>query len=531
MDRGRRGIKTLGLKECLLKYLVLIFLWLQSSAWATTYYMSTTGNDEASGVTAETAWATFAHAYGVLQAGDTLIVRDGTYNEALSPTCSGSLGSPITFQAENRGMAIIQMTSGNPGSAIEISSTTSYTRSYITIDGFIARSWGEHSAIYIYSEDDVNESQMTNNITVRNTGAFGSSNQTNCDTIDLGNNLRDSLFEDIWAYGFGRKSLSAFGCLRITIRRAVLRYDYWEGGEYLENDPRGSFDGYNTTNSVFENIILLDSAPDPPDTTPDRAAFSASGNETPAGVEASSGNKYLGFVALNNYGNGLECNGGSGDPNTNLYFKDLIIWDCLNGGGGVYVSNNTDGATFLNITCGESGYTGFTVNSSPTSPIDDISISTTFVTQSAGYAFSYSAGDVPTFANNSATLNDEGSDLNAEYAPTLTYIVNPTMVSGHERGATVMKRYVDGVITTTDLWPYPNEDLIKQCMCNSTDLTTVNRIAANGENWEPSWCATSKTLTTFIWEYLGNAIPSSIYGTTATKTQLVGSSISGVSLQ
>jgi hypothetical protein len=62
----------------------------------TTYYLSTTGSDAAAGSSAS-PWATFAHALGQLNAGDTLLVRGGLYNEgrncaglALNPGASGN---------------------------------------------------------------------------------------------------------------------------------------------------------------------------------------------------------------------------------------------------------------------------------------------------------------------------------------------------------------------------------------------------------------------------------------------------------
>ena len=121
------------------------------------------------------------------------------------------------------------------------------------------------------------------------------------------------------------------------------------------------------------------------------------------------------------------------------------------------------------------------------------------------------------FLNNSAVRNAEQNnlggvmqgDLEAAYAPTLTYLVNPTKVAGRERGATIVNRYVDGVQTASPLWPWPNEDLIRSHMCNVTDLATVDR---NRSGMIPGWCLSNKTLTNYIWEYLGNAAPSSVYG-------------------
>jgi hypothetical protein len=72
------------------------------------YYISPTGNDTNSGTTSGAPWKTFTKAWSVLQAGNTLIVADGTYTNASPPAGkSGSVGNPITVQAANDGGAEI----------------------------------------------------------------------------------------------------------------------------------------------------------------------------------------------------------------------------------------------------------------------------------------------------------------------------------------------------------------------------------------------------------------------------------------
>lgn len=480
---------------------------------ATNYYISPSGKDTNNGLTEGTPWATFAYSYKVLTAGDTLILLDGIYNQQLSPTISGSLGSPITFKAKNRGKAIIQMISD--GSAISLYTSYPYTHTvkFITIDGLIARGKGEYSAITVGSDDTATEAQMTNNIVIKNTGAFGSSSLTNCVVWSIGNNAIDILHEDIFSYGIGRKALQAFGSKRVTIRRAVLRYDWWDGSSYKINDPRPTFSGYNTEDSVFENIIVMDSAPDPPGASSDKAAFVASGNVTPAYVTHSARNKYRGLLALNYYGNGVEVNGGSGDtPNEEISFKDIVLWKVT--GAGFNIQDNDNGTTLEYATVGYSATShGIRVNPSPSSTygIHNEIIRNVFSTHNSIYGWYYDSPMVSVFQDNTATFNNDGGTIEGSYAPTMNYLVKPTMVAGHERGGVIVNRYVDGNLTSTPLWPWPNEDLIKQHMCNAADLVTAHRVASNGEGWEPAWCASSKTLTRYIWEYLGTPTPAEIY--------------------
>jgi hypothetical protein len=68
-------------------------------------------------------------------------------------------------------------------------------------------------------------------------------------------------------------------------------------------------------------------------------------------------------------------------------------------------------------------------------------------------------------------------------------------------------------ITDENLWPWPNEDILKSKI-SSYSLHGVNSkrgfcLAGNGLYGGPI------TLTSYIWEYLGNPCPMEFYGTTA----------------
>lgn len=84
-------------------------------------------------------------------------------------------------------------------------------------------------------------------------------------------------------------------------------------------------------------------------------------------------------------------------------------------------------------------------------------------------------------------------------------------------GAEVLKKYgVSGTLygetgydtlTQDNIWPWPNEARIKADMSD---------VSARGFCTGNSLDGTPQTLTKYIWEYLGNQIPSSIYGITTT---------------
>ena len=72
---------------------------------AATYYVSPTGNDGNSG-TASQPWRTIQKAAATVQAGDTVIIKDGVYGGGISVAQPGSATAPIVFRAEGQGAII-----------------------------------------------------------------------------------------------------------------------------------------------------------------------------------------------------------------------------------------------------------------------------------------------------------------------------------------------------------------------------------------------------------------------------------------
>lgn len=70
-----------------------------SKALNGTFYVDqATGNDNDSGDTEELAWATVQKAASTLTAGQTVLIKNGTYRETVTLTNSGTSGNPITYQ-------------------------------------------------------------------------------------------------------------------------------------------------------------------------------------------------------------------------------------------------------------------------------------------------------------------------------------------------------------------------------------------------------------------------------------------------
>ncbi len=112
------------------------------------YYVAPGGNDSNPG-TSEAPWRTLSKAASTAQAGQTVVVRAGTYTETLRPSRSGQAGSLITFRSETPRGAIIDG-QGSRGNGVNLQG-----RSYIRIEGFDIR-YHTNDAMYIqdwYSAD------------------------------------------------------------------------------------------------------------------------------------------------------------------------------------------------------------------------------------------------------------------------------------------------------------------------------------------------------------------------------------------
>ncbi len=85
----------------MIRYLILLGLCF--SGYGATYYVATTGSDANPGSSAS-PWLTIGKATSAAVAGDTVVVKAGTYQEQVFSRVNGSAGSSITFTGERDGM-------------------------------------------------------------------------------------------------------------------------------------------------------------------------------------------------------------------------------------------------------------------------------------------------------------------------------------------------------------------------------------------------------------------------------------------
>ena len=101
------------------------------SARASTYHVSTSGNNANTGLSIAQAWATIQHAADVALAGDSVIVQQGSYQGFAAMDHSGTQTAPIVFMAESSGVAITAPCAYNALDGINVENVE-----WVVIEGF-----------------------------------------------------------------------------------------------------------------------------------------------------------------------------------------------------------------------------------------------------------------------------------------------------------------------------------------------------------------------------------------------------------
>lgn len=100
-----------------------------------TYYLAIAGSDSNNGLSEGAPWATFAHAGATMSAGDTLLVRAGTYNQVLTSFASGTSWANVVRIANYPGETVWLRPSGSGTPIGNVIWFDGGTERYIEFDG------------------------------------------------------------------------------------------------------------------------------------------------------------------------------------------------------------------------------------------------------------------------------------------------------------------------------------------------------------------------------------------------------------
>lgn len=391
------------------------------AAQAATYYVSPAGNDGGGGTTQTTAWATFDRAWQTLQPGDTLLVMDGTYYQRIAPNVrNGQAGLPITVRALNDGKAIID----GQGQRLPLQLGEMWPGpigNYFVIEGVVLRNSNGH-VVWI----------MGNNDTLRRVSAYNANTDTNSQVMMLSG--QNTLVEDCIAAGSGRKMIEVNGS-NVTVRRCFTYGTEWLGRNFCATDWPW-IDGvqvYNASNNLFENVIAVGPYP--------VWALSVQANDPSAIAD---NNRFLGSAAIqagfnlndtyheyNVLPQPNNCNR-TLHPDYDNHKVGLQIW-----GQGTLRNN-----VFRDILAYGNAGLGFS-NAWPSPRTAD----------------SGNVLDHATISGNGSHAVTADGGIGAQVrlgslVPTNSKIQG---TSYQGEGARLTYRYVDGVLTTQPLWPWPME--------------------------------------------------------------------------
>ncbi|MFH0731976.1 MAG: PKD domain-containing protein [Candidatus Omnitrophota bacterium] len=493
---------------------------------------------------------TIGHALDYVQSGDTLIIGSGTYkntstgvNNIIDNVASGTADDFTLIQAEVPFRVTLDGENNpwKPGEYADMIYLAN--KSHIHIDG-----------IFVFR--GVSFIHRSNNIKITRCG-FAEATPAGAAQYNLQIAVSsDVLVEDCFTFGEGRYKfgVSSGGTSHnILFRRCVGRYDYY----YMNGGGTGVFCNYNNDNVIFQNCIAIDGLAFRSYSDPNHF----DDMRTSGFINSHSVNKTTidGCMVLNSYGNGVMS---EGEVVTGMPITNTVLWDIYSG---------TGTCTWFTLVNGDNGLSNIQhVTSGSTdvirkwmsaygipSPIEN-TIFYGFTNPSKygannGFNSTYNCY----FGNNGNNGNTSDFDYvddpaynplwNEETNPNggLKYLVRIEKDSnldgagtgsdqehknGETIGATILNQIgVSGTFygeagwnadTGKPLWPWTNEDIIKEIMSNSEYNMHANDrdLSGNPINFKRGFCADGTglyggpiTLTSYIWEYLGNPLPPDIY--------------------
>jgi hypothetical protein len=458
-------------------WLLAGMLWMAGPAWTADYYIAPDKNwdgsayagarsDDFAGTQVQ-PWATFDHAWTVLQPGDTLWLLDGIYTQSIVPTINGDgplygAGRPerrITVKALHDGRALIDGEYLRTTVLIgQLWDNISHTRdtvnpqgNYFTVEGLVARN-SATSVYYINARD----------VTLRRCSGYNANTHQNEHVITIWSlgtpqNPANVLVEDCVAAGSGRKMIVAYDTyVNVVFRRNFAAWQTWTGDEFcqsywpqsdgIEIYPKAYEDQPDVLNNTFlENNIYFGLSPN--------TGYSL--NPNPGN---SIGNNFLGdmsFVTVPYSSNPCSYN--------NLPLPGACASStCIQFANGEY-----RGGFALAANCSQKDY--LTKNNT----FQDI-----FAWANGGPGLSSTSCGWGSGASNNriirATLvgngvgipaGPQGAGVNASAADlSLFTSITDSNIPGtsyNGAGAKIQYRYVDGTLTNDSLWPWPMEERIK----------------------------------------------------------------------
>ena len=455
------------------------------------------------GLTKATGYNTLWAAMSIMLSGDMVVIADGDWTEYQGMTIASdghlppsgtSPSNMTTIRAETDwGVKLTRLADLGTG------------RDYIVIRGIMFPGGGLYE--WRYSK-------------IVRCGFMGASAAGNVSTFSISHG-EHNLVEECIAWGGGRyKFLDYLGNHNI-FRRCVARHDW-----YISLDWKGqesNFRGYGCNNSVWQNCISVDSDRIEYQ-TPDGTSYE-DGDFWVGDQSGADGNIITGCIVIKGLYQAYYLGGTDSGTDVVELTNSIALGPSLEGMAGLTgaITRGTPIITasnclFYDFDAGNQHFIGHNKGSGSLNITNSIVWDVGLLNATADYMYYWNVttGDYGPNSTNADPLTAGGL-----LYPVRIEESSPLYTAGEGGsicGPTILKKIgVSGTlygepgwdeITDADLWPFPNEDKIKELMSDTVDGVSgiYGFTAYNSPFGSPN------TLTSYIWEYLGNAIPPDIYG-------------------
>jgi len=471
-------------------------------ASAATYYVSPLGSDTAGDGSSANPWRTLGSKAFSVGGGNTFILEDGTYDYAGSEIGTGNVGDVPSGSAG----AYTVIKAQHDGGAVITTSLNMLSASYVQIEG-IKFKYPDIKQV----TGPADGSAPSHHIKfLRCAFQGGTTTATNSHNFyfSYSNHL---LMEDCWAYGLGgRYTVATQSASEIVLRRVVVRKDGGWPGE-SNGDPEAALTIYNSSNVLLQNVLVIDS----------QAAYSPYWmsslflvNNTATSSHISDSITANGTIILNGEDRGVMITEGV----SNVTLDNVSIANIKNGPNNIARYIHTKGVT--NLTVNRTSilqYPAGPANSQYGMYLDG-GVGSAAATTVAGLASGTDYNGIA--STDSDSFGNASSHAQYSYNPYANGLLYLTRTEGQStlNTAGIGAQQITTALGTsgtfwgdpnynTDtgvpLWPWPNEDRIKADMAS----VSARGFAANGNGLYGG----PITLTSYVWEALGNPLPAGIY--------------------
>ncbi len=496
---------------------------------------------------------------------DTLIVENGYYydNVKMPSNTAGNVGGSgcyTTIEAATPWGVTIDSShvTPSPNAVIFIS------QPYIQIIGIKAASNpndpGAGGANYPWMVINTNHVKLQQTAGYNAPCAITNGSNWNMDVYAIGPGSSYVLVEDSHAWGCGRYKFMAYQSDHVIFRRDVARHDFAGNGMTTGSQAPmlapmqqcGDFVNYDGHYDIFQNDIAIDSglatgetgnlygglwsehndsSTDNPIIYEGGVVINVQANAGLQDAKQSSVHTFIDDAVVNSSGGlmiGRPFYGGNPDGPTaptvsvtHMTFANISgqAPNDENGGGGTGIEGTSDLSTYASQTVANNIFQNMSVFAVANSVTPNYNY---YYQNTANFGSDVYQGYMPTAgANDAQGVSPQLKYITREEPGTPVY---GTASDGGNIGATILYEigttgtlYGDpgyDTVTTTSLWPFPNEAVIKSDMAT---FSMVNPITGNTISGTRGFAASGNglyggpiTLTSYIWEALGNPCPAGI---------------------